>query len=217
MVWFPQLVTGHDLSEMENIKDNDMKRLFQAILYSPADFCAWVDQNPEEALKRFAHLPIRVFGWLNRWQDNLNWMEKHWATLSDEDQNENQTGYLLERTMTLGRLERFKETLFLLDEIKSEFDDTHQQLLIALRVGALCGLGQHEEALEAVQSAEYDDNSRVWYWRAYAAASMQQGEKALECLANYESQLGVDIIARKKVCDLIQKNENEEAADQPDA
>jgi tetratricopeptide (TPR) repeat protein len=205
MVWFPQLLNGEQLTQLERIDDESLREWSLAVLASRKAYIEWVEKNPEEALKTNGPFPSTAYGWLNRWDGKLRWMHKHRKTLSNEEQDEGMVSYLMERIYAAGYLGRFKEAMFLLDEIESLLDEDQRNAIASTRMAILCSMGQHEEALELTRSAVHDMDTGTWYWRAFAAASLQKYDDAAHYYTEYESKQGIDIIARKKVVSLFPK------------
>lgn len=197
--WFPQLLGGAELLALEKLAATADGRMIKAVLASPRPYCDWVANNQQEALDLHGQFPVRVLGWLRRWDERLDWLEKDWAAMSEVDQQDCRAGYLFQIALSLSERKRYSELLKLADKLGPLPDAQAEARAVAWRMRALYGLDQYEEALEVGRSAAFDINPRVWFWRSLAHARLGQLDEAAEAYGTHESAIGVDIIGRQKL------------------
>lgn len=67
----------------------------------------------------------------------------------------------------------------------------------------LRGLGQEEETLESIPSADDDDEPWIHFIRSRASAKLGRIEEAAEHLHEYEALIDPDMLARSRVADIL--------------
>ena len=115
------------------------------------------------------------------------------------------------RLRALRALGRFDEVIAMLPSLTDE--QLAAPMNAAVHAECLCGLGQDEEALESIQSAELDEQPWIHFIRCCACLKLGRIEEAAMHLAEYEARLGSDMMARRKVAELLPNDESEAHAE----
>lgn len=198
--YFPQLVGGAHLASMEEYAEKEKSEGMAAILAWPRGLLDAVEKDPELAGRVGLPLLIDVTSWLCEWEKHLQWIDRALAGESDGAPTPGERRDLLgHKVCALARLNRYEECLRLVEQLEAETDGSQLGNLTTIRCFALNGLGRHEDILETLRSATFDENPRVWFWRSIALARLGQIDEAVKAFMEYESKLGPDIIGRKEL------------------
>ena len=211
--WFPQLLEGSDLSHLEEHADKEGDNGLRAILNSPKGYPQWLKDNPDSAQESDPRLVVEVLGWLGRWEEQLEWLDRSWeACPSAERTDQKRAIVLFRKAKAMSRLGRAQEALALADEIRKLLNEEERTTLGALTASTLYQLGRHEEVLEKLQSARFDAIPRVWFWRSMAHARLGQRREAGDTYQRYEEGIGVDILGRRMLSEVLPEEDETMAA-----
>jgi tetratricopeptide (TPR) repeat protein len=211
--WFPQMLDGSDLSHLEEHGRKEGNDGLQAILNSPSGYCQWLTDNPDSAQEADPDLVVEVMGWLGRWEEQLEWLDRSWESYSGAQRTDQKKAIVLFRkAKALSRLGRAQEALALADEIRKLLDEKEWTLLGILTASTLYQLGRHEDVLETLQSARFDANPRAWFWRSMAHARLGQRQEAGATYRHYEEGIGVDILGRRMLSEALPEEDETLAA-----
>ncbi len=207
MVWFPQLLDGGRLTELEKQASTHRNEAAAGILAQPQSFVEWVGENKIDAMDNWSLVPVEVYGWLGRWREQLAFMDEQYNRLPKETQQASREGYLLYRLMALCQLNRHQDVIPICDELENLSANWRaSSRAVVPRMRALNGLAQYEESLELAKPAIYDTEPRVWYLRGEALALLERRVEAFQCFQKYEILVGQDIIARQHIRRLFPKD-----------
>jgi hypothetical protein len=197
-LWFPQFVDGATLLDLEADAVDDEK-VRDALAAPRATLQAMEDS--EEAMDNSAVLYCYVTRWLGEWEKNLAMLNSEpirQLAADDPAMAPQIAGARLRATIALGR---YREALA---EALPQVDDSEISLSrrAALQAECLCELGQPEEALDTLLSAELDDDAWVHFIRSCACMKLGRQEEAAQHFSNYEAMIGPDSLGRKKIAAL---------------
>ena len=111
------------------------------------------------------------------------------------------------RLRALRALGRFEEVMAFLPSLTEE--QLAGPMNAAIHAECLCGLGQNEDALESIQSAELDEQPWIHFIRCRACLKLGRIEEAAMHLAEYEARIGSDMMARKSVAELLSEDKTD--------
>jgi len=208
--WFPQLLSGASISNMEGAP-GDTRDVLEEIVGNPWAYADWVRQNPEAALENFGTLPATVFQWIGEWEESLDWSNRAWAALAESEKTAEAAAERLHaKCVALRELRRNRELLRVASEFGEVIDDPANPIIATIRCCALAALGRNDELLRIVRSSHYDENPRIWFWRSLAHMGLGRMEESLRCYQNYENAVGLDRIARQRLRALAPETESGE-------
>jgi tetratricopeptide (TPR) repeat protein len=204
--WFPQMLDGSDLSRLEEHARKEANNGLGAILNSPKGYGQWLMDNPDSAQESDPGLVVEVMGWLERWEEQLVWLDRSWESCPGAERTDRKKAIVLFRkAKALLRLERAQEALALADEIRKLVDEEEWTQLGILTASTLYQLGRHEDVLETLQSARFDTNPRAWFWRSVAHTRLGQEHEMGAAYMRYEEGIGVDIHARRMLSKFLRE------------
>lgn len=202
--WFPQLLTGRRLAACESDED-EAGELGRTVIANPRVFLEWVKSTDDIGLISDTWV-IEAASWLCQWETVLEWTEK--ALNARDGRSECEVAWLFgKRAHALNAIGKFAELLGLVDSLCSEARKHERRNLVTAKLAGLYGLGRFDELLEEVRSAEWDGVSCVNLWRALALARLGRVEQATESFEQYERQVGVDILGRKRLIDNLPRTQ----------
>ena len=183
-MWFPQVLRGQMLTDLEEVAENDED--LRAMLAMP---CAFLD-SAHSANQTATELIEDAYGWLGRWDEQLRHVDR-----AASEAVRDRTRHLWARARPLLELQRWEELLTLCGELELLADETDKPMVTGVLAQTLYEMGDFEEVLDVLRSATLDANARVWLFRALAQAKSGRGCEAMEAFSEYERLVGKDIIA----------------------
>ena len=157
-------------------------------------------------MQSFPILYCYLTRWLGEWERNLRMFDSEQMRAMASEQPELLAALPLARLRALRCLGRHEEVLNELLPTLME-SDLPASRNAAIKAECLCDLGRDEDALETLQSAELDDDPWVHFVRSYASMKLGLVEEASRHLAEYESMIGSDMLARRKIAALSPEDE----------
>lgn len=199
-MWFPQVLRGQMLVELEELAQNDED--LRALLASPKDFLAQPVSNP--GIDFVSDLIRAAHGWLGQWSEQLCLIDQE---LSEPELN--REDYLWCRARPLLELRRYDELINVCDELDLLSDESEVPMIAGVRGHALYEQGQFEEVLDSLRSATLDDAPRVCLFRSLAHARLGNHDAAIEAYMDYGNLVGNDIIATRMLREVLPDEDSE--------
>lgn len=198
-MWFPQIVRGQMLVELEDIAQHDGD--LRSLLASPQRFLEQLGSLESQVAPEFVREACR---WLGHWAEELNHRdaEGH-ETGSDRKQ------FLWCRARPLLELRRYDELIEVCDELELLSDESDMPSIIGVRAHVLYEQGDFEEVLDVLRSATLDGGPRVCLLRSLAHARVGDGGNAIEAYMDYERLVGNDIIAARMLREVLPDQNSE--------
>ena len=103
-----------------------------------------------------------------------------------EEHDERWKELATDRIRALMELGRHEELLKAVRERKAVGTEAERLMFIGVEGQALYYMGQFEEALDVLRSAELDEVLRVWFFRSLAYAKLGHKAEALDSYYQYE-------------------------------
>ena len=201
-LWFPQFFDASAIAEFEADENEGM---------------AFALRSPQEALEAFEGsekiqqdnpiLYCYVTRWLGEWEKNLEMNNSPQIKALEEENPEFRAALPIARLRALRALGRHEEVMTLLPSLPEE--QLAKPMNAAIHAECLCGLGQDEEALELIQSAELDEQPWIHFSRSLACVKLKKFVEAAEHLRIYEILIGPDALAHKTLTELLPDNEED--------
>ena len=201
-LWFPQFIDASAIAEFEADENEGM---------------AFALRSPQEALEAFEGsekiqqdnpiLYCYVTRWLGEWEKNLEMNNSPQIKALEEENPEFRAALPIARLRALRALGRHEEVMTLLPSLPEE--QLAKPMNAAIHAECLCGLGQDEEALELIQSAELDEQPWIHFIRSLACVKLKKFVEAAEHLRIYEILIGPDALAHKTLTELLPDNEED--------
>ncbi len=205
-LWYPQFIDATGIGHLQSEENEGMA----FALNSPREaFEAY--ERSEDARQSNPVLYCYVTRWLGEWEKNLQMNDSPQLRAIADETPALQAVLPMARLRALRALGRFEEVMAFLPSLSEE--QLAGRMNAAIHAECLCGLGQDEEALESIQSAELDEQPWIHFIRCCACLKLGRIEEAAMHLAEYEARLGSDMMARRKVAELLPNDESEAHAE----
>lgn len=195
-LWFPQFFEAAAIQSL-----SDEHKSVAIALEDPKQALEAIDQSEDyESINPVIFCYITR--WLGAWGRNLEMSES--ATLRElaDEQPQLQAALPLARLRTLRALKQYDQVLSEALPAVSE-NQLSAPMRAAIHAECLCGLNQDEDALEHIRSAEFDSEPWIHFIRSYASAKLGRIDEAAEHLREYEAMIGPDMLAHKKLTELL--------------
>lgn len=208
-LWFPQFFEADAVARYKDGVERDDK-IAEAMENPRAFMRAMVES--EEAQQGFPLQYAFITRWLAEWEQNLRINDSEQMLRLAEEVPSLKAALPAARVRALRALRRHEE---LLNECLPSLPDgaIPPSRKVAIEAECLCELGRAEEALEAVRSADFDDDALVHFVRANACARLRREEEAVSHYAEYESRVGRDMLAAKKLGRSFQQDDEEDGGE----
>lgn len=205
-LWFPQLLVAEELLFLENGEEGETSEIDCSL--SAPNLALEAIEAAMEGIEHFAIPYSYLTRWTGNWEKNiriLNTLELR----ADARKNKAQKGvWAGDRLCALMQLKRYREAMAeALPAMDTEVMSA--AVLAALRAECLCHLGEDEEALTSLQSAEFDGEPRVELVRSLAAVKLGRKHEASISYTAYERLIGHDRLARRML-NAFSKGDSEE-------
>ena len=203
-LWFPQFFEADAVQRYKAGIEAD--ETIAEAMKDPRMFMRALEES-DEAQRKFPMHYAYVTRWLAEWEQNLRINNSEEMRLLAEETPSLKAALPLARVRALRALRRYEELLK--DCLPSLQDGAIQpSRKAAIEAECLFELGNAEDALDAIRSADFDDDALVHFVRACACAKLGRADEAFSHYAEYEAQVGRDMFAAEKLTGTLQQEED---------
>lgn len=205
-LWFPQFIEAEAVEGYKTGIEADT--VMTEAMENPRKFLSAMEKS-NEALMKFPMYYAYLTRWLAEWEQNLRVNNSEPMQRLAGHNPQFQLVLHAARVRALRALRRYEE---LLNECLPSLppDAISPARRAAIEAECLFESDNAEDALEAIQSADFDEDALVHFVRACACARLGRGTEALSHFNEYEKLTGRDMFAQKKLGTILQEANAEE-------